>query len=642
MKKTCMFLMILMLFSLGSTTAVFAAGGQAKGGSRGISYADTIDWSGEYDVVVVGFGGAGAVASVTAADQGSSVLLLEKAPQSAAGGNTRLCGQVIANASNYEKALQYYKALRGEFTLNSDADIEFIVKNIMTTDEWLMDMGATNIFRETKPIGMDSSAEYPDVPGSEAIEFTMINGTSSADKANGKGWRFLADLVYKRSDRIEVWYEAPGRHLIQDPVNKNILGVQAEKDGKLINIRAKNGVILACGGFEGNQEMVQNYLARPHMLPKGTPYNTGDGITMALEVGADLWRMGNLSGPFFSHKLFPGSDMVFAMGMGSLYTKSYNVINVGPDAKRFENETYTTKHGHIQYNGVFRQQVAVTPAFGVFDETARLAGPIYSTWAPDNSDALANGMITQGATLEELARKIGLDPAVLRATVNEYNEQCRQGRDPYFSRPADTLKPVVTPPFYAYELFPSVINTQGGPKRNHECEVLDPNGKPIPNLYSAGELGTFLDENYQGGSNFSETIWTGRIAGNNAAKKKAEPGLISFVTVKSTPIYSIETAKERTGQNGAAPVSLKQSEYLGSATGMGGEVTVKLTMNGSRIASVEVVSHGETPGISDKAIANIPGMIVSAQSVQVDTVSGCTVTSNAIKEAVAKALAQVK
>lgn len=595
------------------------------------TYADTIAWDGEFDVIVVGYGGAGATASITAADEGANVLLLEKAPAEWAGGNSRVCAQVIMNVSDYDKGVAYFKSLRGEFTLHSDEQIAFMVKNIMETDEWLISMGAENVFRF-------NSAEYPERPGADAIDYTLVNGKGPTDMMNAAAWKLLSGNVEKRGDKIEVWYESPGKHLIQDPINKTILGVQVEREGKMLNIRALNGVVLACGGFENNPEMIQNYLARPYVFPFGTWYNTGDGITMALEAGAQLWHMGFISGPFMSYHPFTDNDTVWNLSMGLNHTKGKSMLNVGPDAKRFYNETGGTRHGHVSYNGVFKQQLAVTPAYTIFDETTRLAGPIHPTYQADNSDAIEKGIILKADTLAELAKKLGLDPAALENTVKEYNKLCADKKDIYFGRNPETMEPIKTAPYYAFSLVPGMVNTQGGPKRNFECEVLNTTGEPIPHLYSAGELGSFYDENYQGGGNMSECIWSGQIAGRNAAASKEALSDINLKTVSSNIIYSIDQRAETK----TTEVALGQNEYLGEASGMGGKLVVKVKVEDGVIRSVEIVSHGESEGISDNAIERIPGMIVQANSAKVDTMSGCTITSNAIMAAVEDALSKVK
>ena len=110
--------------------------------------------------------------------------------------------------------------------------------------------------------------------------------------------------AWSSSGSIQVLYETPGKALIQHDITKHILGVRADQHGRPITISARRGVVLTCGGFENNQEMIRNYLSGvPYCYTSGSPYNEGDGITMALSVGADLWHMNNYAGPSMALKV---------------------------------------------------------------------------------------------------------------------------------------------------------------------------------------------------------------------------------------------------------------------------------------------------------------------------------------------------
>ena len=177
-----------------------------------ITYADTIAWDGEYDVVVVGFGGAGSVASITAADVGASVLLTEKAPEGHEGGNTRYCGQVIVYGEDYETIRAHYEGLNaGRSTPSVMLDtyaagisqIPDIVANItgLPKDEFVLD-------RRTIQQGV---VEYPELPGGDKM--TMISAHETLSDAYI--WNALRKQVLSR-DNIDVWFESPGTKLIQE------------------------------------------------------------------------------------------------------------------------------------------------------------------------------------------------------------------------------------------------------------------------------------------------------------------------------------------------------------------------------------------------------------------------------------------
>lgn len=135
---------------------------------------------------------------------------------------------------------------------------------------------------------------------------------------------------------------------------------------------------------------------------------------------------------------------------------------------------------------------------------------------------MPTNQVTQGGkrwkadTIAELATKIGLDSTVVEETVNRWNAHCASGKDAEFGR-TRMLLPIIAAPFYAIELSPTFLNTQGGPRRNEKGQILQPNGSPIPRLYSAGELGSIHSFLYQGAGNLGECMAFGRISGRNAA-----------------------------------------------------------------------------------------------------------------------------
>ena len=141
-------------------------------------------------------------------------------------------------------------------------------------------------------------------------------------------------------------------------------------------------------------------------------------------------------------------------------------------------------------------------------------------WSADSSVELEKGWILKGDTIRELAAKMGKDPDTLEKTVAKWNQSCAAGKDSEFGRPADRMAAIQNPPYYAVELVPTFFNTQGGPRRNKNGQVLDTNRKPIPRLYSAGELGSIFSYHYQGSGNVGECIVFGRISGEHAVAER--------------------------------------------------------------------------------------------------------------------------
>jgi succinate dehydrogenase/fumarate reductase flavoprotein subunit len=140
-------------------------------------------------------------------------------------------------------------------------------------------------------------------------------------------------------------------------------------------------------------------------------------------------------------------------------------------------------------------------------------------WSKDNSEEVAKGWIIKAENVSELAKKISVEEAALQGTIEEYNQCCKEGKDTKFGR-ADKYLIAIEAPFYAIPIYPALYCTQGGPRRDKEGRVLDPDGKPIPRLYEAGELGSITGGLYQGGNSLSECIVFGQIAGRNASAEK--------------------------------------------------------------------------------------------------------------------------
>ena len=207
-------------------------------------------------------------------------------------------------------------------------------------------------------------------------------------------------------------------------------------------------------------------------------------------------------------------------------------IYVNRNAQRFVNETAMDAHAvgslvtELDLETMERPRV---PSFVVFDENTRKAGPVANTsrgavaeryqWSSDNSAEVAKGWIKTALTPTALGEALALNTGALTRAVSEYNNSCAQGRDESFGRSPDTLQSLAHAPYYGIALWPSLFNTQGGPRRNARAQVLNAWGQPIKGLYGAGELGSMWSQNYPGASNLTEALAFGRIAGRNAANE---------------------------------------------------------------------------------------------------------------------------
>lgn len=199
--------------------ALSGCAGDQSGASKapeGMSFDQSIAWDGQYDVVVVGFGGAGAITSISAADNGASVLLLDKAPEGHEGGNTRYCGQFIATGKgDLEKTREYYRALYGTHEIDEgvfNAYTEGVANSLDLVAETLGLDKSTFVISEDGNLtaGQSMSPEYPEFPGSDTVRLFTVTGTNSDSHL----WKLERQAVVDRKDKIDVWLESPATKLI--------------------------------------------------------------------------------------------------------------------------------------------------------------------------------------------------------------------------------------------------------------------------------------------------------------------------------------------------------------------------------------------------------------------------------------------
>jgi succinate dehydrogenase/fumarate reductase flavoprotein subunit len=435
-----------------------------------------------------------------------------------------VAGQGYLNTSSVQEGAKYLRALCGEFAV-PEPMVQAWAEEMVQNNDWLASLGCDPQEHQHQPVGI----EFPDLPGA----FSTHKFHDGPTYGYSLTWAAFERCVKARP--IEVRYETPARALIQHDLTKEIVGLWAEHAGRRLAIKAARAVVLTCGGFENNQEMIRNYLPGvPYCYTSGSPHNTGDGISMAQAVGADLWHMNNYAGPSMALKV---PEVATSFSMQALhYSKEIpgGAIVVGPDGRRFCDEKYKTRHGKVPINGRWMPLPTPVPMYMIFDHAHFTAGPLYDKtpshgwtqiiekypWSEDNSAELAKGWIKRADTIGLLAKAIGLDGAVLEATIGRWNAGCEAGRDAEHGRKL-MLTALKRGPYYAVELAPSMLNTQGGPRRNERAEIVRPDGSAIRRLYSAGELGSIYSYLYQGTGNIGECLAFGRIAGRNAAGLKA-------------------------------------------------------------------------------------------------------------------------
>lgn len=502
-------------------------------------------WDLTTDVVVVGFGGAGACTAITAADQGARVVILEKQPAEWHTPSTKASGGLVTAVDDVEKALLYFDQCAGGM-IPLEVSRAWVERAADVVD-WLERVVGIQMTRCT-------GAEHPSWDGAESVSaygaaaahapgdrYDEVVATLTAREraklpTRPLGWliggRILFEAIEaatKRHDGIEVLYEHAAFRLVRGESGR-VVGVEAKVSGGVHRIEARKAVVLTCGGYEYDEALKLGYLRASPMYFYGSPMNTGDGVRMAQAVGADLWHMNSMIGRAIGHVEPDGVPYNFAVMLrpgGYVFLDKYG--------KRFVNEHMQAASRHDFYYELInydaqRSEYPRIPAYWFFDERRMRAGPLDSAsgaagpfryeWSAGSEKELALGWLHRAEDFEELAARAGIaDPARAAQSLREYNEGCSARVDP-FGRPADSLTPLDRPPYYCMPLWPGGPNTSGGPRRNERAEVVDVFGDPIPGLYSAGELGEAVGALYPAdGGNLSDALCFGRIAGEQAASQ---------------------------------------------------------------------------------------------------------------------------
>jgi succinate dehydrogenase/fumarate reductase flavoprotein subunit len=474
----------------------------------------------DIDVVVAGSGATGLAAAVTLATGGAKVAVFEK--QRALGGT-----------SNF---------FRGTFAVESEMQRERLIdltrdqafRNIMEYSHWkanarlvrtIVDQSAGTI-AWLKDQGVTFTGQMTMMPGAPST-YHVVEGTGEA---------VVKVLVMQaKSKGVQIF---PGRRVkALSKENGRISGVVIDDDGQEVNL-ATRAVIIATGGYANNKEWIKRYTGYDldlSVFAWGNTGKMGDGIRMAWEAGAaeegirplEMIRVGPV-GP------------EFAMGCTDV-----EVVAVQPDlwvtirGERFCDESVAfcdTDSGNVN-----ARLSSDGFTFSLFDDAIiegliergidRNLGPMFMAgYRPVNVRKEMLAAISGGSkevfmadSVEALARLIDIEPAALRATVDEYNDHCAMGHDDWFAKDRKFLRPLVGPSYYAVKAHTAFLGTMGGIRINENMEALDKKGAVVPGLYAGGfDAGGMYGDSYpistSQGLSSAFALNSGRIAGSSALK----------------------------------------------------------------------------------------------------------------------------
>lgn len=442
----------------------------------------------EYDVVVIGSGGSGKSAALAAAQGGLTVAILEKLPET--GGSSVYAEGTAAFESSEQKARGVPDHPGAHFPTKEEGFRRYT------------DYSHHRANPDVVRVQVENTAETIDLYKSLGITYTDV-GIYAYDqpyelytfhRPEGLGARCQEVLLTAVEDAgVEIFTATPAKRLvIEDGV---VTGVVAEdSDGKTLRIAAK-AVVLASGGFGNNPDLVAKYSWFPrtaHAMYQCVPTaNTGDGLTMALQAGADTEALGALmivacarEKMLTSHSSGAGSQPGLWVNKTARRFASEEVaMSFADSGNTMAKQPDATVYAILDQASVTRLMVEGSD-IGLGDFIPYHAKLDHLQAELDEDVEI--GRAWKADTIDELARKVGLDPEVLTATVEEYNAACDKGEDPLFFKPARFLRPVSAAPFYAINMAASVLVSCGGIRVNGNLQVVDSDYTPIPGLYAVG------------------------------------------------------------------------------------------------------------------------------------------------------------
>ncbi len=619
------------------------AGNNTDTGAEGDAAVNAVDANiepvGTYDcdVCVIGCGVSGLAACVSAAEQGLSVIGLEKAGSTGGGG--RGTEGVFAVGSQMQKDLGI--TVEPSEVLSREMGYHH---NRVDGLRW-MDLikGSGDNVAWLKEHGVNFTGVVDDYHGGDYETFHWFSENRAAHDYAPPMTAAAEDLG------VQVLVNTPAQKLIVK--DGKVAGVYAQKaNGDYIQVNAK-AVIIGTGGFANNND----YLSKGHFADVKNVVRflagfNGDGLRMVQEVGGTD-RLDRFSGLFqLTVQGAPGGEYgTFGSGNGLVVgSHSGDNIWVNESGERICAEN----SGDENWMALMIPTLVHRKTYSIFDRAAfeqnvkNIAFPAksYDEDIAQMEERFADnpfGDAFTADTIEGLVKKVceaipEIQEETLLNTINRYNEMCQNGEDSDYGKPADYLHELKNPPYYFIYIPQAVMVTFGGIHINRKFECVDANEKAIPGLYAVGVDSAELwpnvyTINVPGGTN-ANNVNSGRQSAINAA---------GYIGAEKTGVINTSgdtspSVVVRTWEN---PESLKDGAYTATSFGMFGNISVTVTVSGGKISEIAQTNELETSYIGVEAMENvlIPA-VIEAQNVNVDTVAGATATSNGFRTAVESCL----
>ena len=609
------------------------------------------------DVVIIGAGGGGLSAALEAVEQGAShVIVLEMTARTGGAlnytsGSMSAVGTIIQKEEGIEDSVESYIAdiMKNGSDFGGQPSLELVTlyaNQAAEVFDWLYESGLKdNTYSVDRATG--NRAVFAPEHALYSVQRTYKPSPDDKTKYKSAAHEVLDTLV-NADERITVLTNTKATELVANDKGQVLTVVAEGPDGE-VSYTSSKAIIVCTGGYSANGKLMAQYVPYgEEYLAGGAPGSDGNGLLLMQKVGGALNEASMSAIPTFPMGL-QSKDNPQTGSIANTYTWKTGGIVVNQEGKRFCNETESNpavrevaleeQPGAVQYD-IFTDKI-------LEDLRAANGAYFYDAYFAEEGQPGAHVKVTAGS-IEELAEKIGVPAENLAATVEAYPAAVEAGGTDEFGRLYDGTKTTYNlavnkiegDTYYAVPLHALCVMTLGGITANENMQVLDENGTPIPGLYAAGEVvGGIWGKFVSGGTGVMGPIVFGKIAARHAMMSEPAEGyevkpasnLLDeslFVKEKSTEsLFDMSTA-------------IKDGEYTATVDGQSGPMTVRTVVADGKIASVEVTENNETPSVAAAALETVPAKIVETNSVDVDGVTGATLTSGRIMKAVAECLTQ--